>query len=30
MFKFCPVDKLPDVSFSSHRKIIEDGLKEEK
>lgn len=27
--EFFPEDRLPDVAFSSHRKIIEDGLKKE-
>jgi len=28
--EFFPLDKLPDVPFSSHRKMIEDGVKKEK
>jgi len=28
--EFFPLDKLPSIPFSSHRKIIEDGIKTEK
>jgi 8-oxo-dGTP diphosphatase len=28
--EFFPLDNLPDIPFSSHRKMIEDGIKREK
>lgn len=28
--EFFPLDNLPDIPFSSHRKMIEDGIKKEK
>jgi hypothetical protein len=28
--EFFPLGNLPDVPFSSHRKIIKDGIKKEK